>query len=241
MREVVFGGSRVGKDGIRPDLAKIAAVAEWLVPKNLLDLMRFLGLTGYFRSLIKNYAQIAAPLTDLLRNLDSPPLGAKTGRRKHRQFLRERCLSSFWEQKHTQAFLKLKQILVSEPVLHAPKFDGSPFIITSDGCKDGFGAVLAQRFSTQLPSGETVTNVHPIGFASKRTSPAEERYKPYLLEFAALKFAFDQFGTTVWGFPVEIKTDCIALRDTLLSDKLSLTHARWRDGILAYQLVDVRH
>jgi len=241
MQEVVFGGSRVGKNGIRPDLMKIAAVAEWPVPKNLLDLMRFLGLTGYFRSLIKNYARITAPLTDLLRNLDLPPPGAKTGRRKHRQFLRERHLDSFWEQRHTQAFLKLKQILVSEPVLHAPKFDGSPFIITSDGCKDGFGAVLAQRFATQLPSGETVTNVHPIGFASKRTSPAEERYKPYLLEFAALKFAFDQFGSTIWGFPIEVETDCIALRDTLLSDKLSLTHARWRDGILAYQVVDVRH
>jgi len=144
MQEVVFGGSRVGKNGIRPDLAKIAAVAEWPVPKNLLDLMRFLGLTGYFRSLIKNCACITAPLTDLLRNLDLPPPGAKTGQCKHRQFLHERCLNSFWEQKHTQVFLKLKQILVSEPVLHAPKFDGSPFIITSDGCKDGFGAVLMQ-------------------------------------------------------------------------------------------------
>ncbi|OJA09965.1 hypothetical protein AZE42_13537 [Rhizopogon vesiculosus] len=28
MHEVVFGGSRVGKNGIRPDLAKIAAVAD---------------------------------------------------------------------------------------------------------------------------------------------------------------------------------------------------------------------
>ncbi|OJA08311.1 hypothetical protein AZE42_13915, partial [Rhizopogon vesiculosus] len=152
MHKVVFGGSRVGKNGIRPDLAKIAVVAEWPVPKNLLDLMRFLGLTGYFRSLIKNYACITAPLTDLLRNLDLPPPGAKTGWRKHRQFLRERHLDSFWEQRHTQAFLKLKQILISEPVLHAPKFDGSPFIITSNGCKDGFGAVLAQWFATQLPS-----------------------------------------------------------------------------------------
>jgi hypothetical protein len=62
MQEVVFGGSRVGKNGIRPDLTKIAAVAEWPVPKNLLDLMRFLGLTGYFRSLIKNYARITAHL-----------------------------------------------------------------------------------------------------------------------------------------------------------------------------------
>jgi len=241
MKSVIFGGARVGQDGIRPDLAKIAVVAEWPVPQNLLELMRFLGLTGYFRSLIKDYARIAAPLTDMLRNLDKPPPSVKGGKRKYRQFLRDHRLETFWEQHHTRAFLKLKQILISEPVLRAPKFDGSPFIITSDGCKDRFGAVLAQRFSTQDHSGEMTTKVHPIAYASKRTSPTEEQYKPYLLEFAALKYAFDQFGGTIWGFPVEVETDCIALRDTLLNDKLSVVHARWRDGISAYQIIDVRH
>jgi len=241
MENVVFGGARVGQDGIRPDLAKIAVVAEWPVPQNLLELMCFLGLTGYFRSLIKDYARIAAPLTDMLRNLDKPPPSAKGGKRKYRQFLRDHRLETFWEQRHTHAFLKLKQILITEPVLHAPKFDGSPFIIISDRCKDGFGAVLAQRHSVQNHLGDTITKVHPIAFTSKRTSPTEERYKPYLLEFAALKYAFDQFGGTIWGFPVEIETDCIALRDTLLNDKLSVIHARWRDGITAYQITDVRH
>ena len=70
MQDIVFGGSRVGKDGIRPDIAKLEAVANWPMPQNLLDLMRFLGLTGYFRSLIQDYSRIAAPLTDLQRNLD---------------------------------------------------------------------------------------------------------------------------------------------------------------------------
>lgn len=241
MEEVVFGGSRVGQEGIKPDIAKIAAVADWPVPANLLELMRFLGLTGYFRALIKDYARLVLPLTDLLRNLDLPPPSAKGGKRKYRQYLRERSLDTFWEQRHTRTFLKLKQILVSEPILRAPKFDGTAFIIISDGCKDGFGAVLAQRITSQRPSGDTVTSIHPIGFASKRTSPAEEHYQPYLLEFAALKFAFDHFGSTVWGFPVEVETDCTALRDTLLSDKLPLVHARWREGILAYQIVAVRH
>jgi len=35
--------------------------------------------------------------------------------------------------------------------------------------------------------------------------------------------------------------DCQALHDILLSDKLSMTHARWRDGVLAHNIVDVRH
>jgi hypothetical protein len=62
-----------------------------------------------------------------------------------------------------------------------------------------------------------------------------------LLEFAALKFGLDKFTDMVWGFPVEIETDCQALRDVLLNDHMNIAHARWRDGILAHRIIDVRH
>ena len=98
-----------------------------------------------------------------------------------------------------------------------------------------------QKIKTTLPGGKDVTHLHPIGFVSKRTSSSEEKYKPFLLEFAALKYSFDKFSDVVYGYPVEVETDCQALRDILLSDKLSATHARWRDGVLAHNIVDVRH
>ena len=100
---------------------------------------------------------------------------------------------------------------------------------------------LTQRFEYTLPSGKVVQKTHPIAFASKRTSKTEEKYKPFLLEFAALKFGLDKFSDITWGFPIEVETDCQALRDHLLNDKLSATHAHWRDGILAHQIVDIRH
>jgi hypothetical protein len=101
--------------------------------------------------------------------------------------------------------------------------------------------MLAQRFIETRPGGRIVEKLHPIAYASKRTSPSEARYKPFLLEFAALKFALDKFDDIVWGFPIEIETDCQALRDVILSDDLNATHARWRDGIISHQIVDVRH
>jgi len=45
----------------------------------------------------------------------------------------------------------------------------------------------------------------------------------------------------IWGYPIEIETDCQALRDVLLSDKLNATHARWHDGVISHQIVDVWH
>ena len=87
--------------------------------------------------------------------------------------------------------------------------------------------MLAQKFTETRKGGKTVTKLHPIAYASKRTSPAEAKYKPFLLEFAALKFSLDKFDDIIWGSPVEIETDCQALRDVLLSEELNATHSRW--------------
>ena len=106
---------------------------------------------------------------------------------------------------------------------------------------DTFAGVLSQKITSILPGGKAVSRIHPIAFASKRTSPTEEKYKPFLLEFVALKYSFDKFSDIIHGYPVEIETDCQALRDVLMNDKLSATHARWRDSVLAHNITDVRH
>jgi hypothetical protein len=141
-------------------------------------------------------------------------------------------LDALWTQEHTNTFLDLKTVITSRPVLQAPKYDGSHFVITTDGCVEGFAAVLLQRIRTQTPAGKWVECLHPIGFASKRTSSTERKYKSYLLEFAALKFGLDKFSGIIWGFPIEIETDCSAMKDTLLNPNLNVAHARWREGIL---------
>ena len=238
MTSMVFAGATVGPNGVQPDLSKLTAIVNWKVPDDALALVGFLGLTGWFRDLIMGYAKKEQPLRDLLREVDMPEKCTKT---VYRRIMKNHKLKDRWNNDHTRAFLALKTAMTSEPVLKGPKWDGTPFIVTTDGCKDAFGAVLTQRFETVLPNGKVVKRLHPIAFASKRTSRAEEKYKPFLLEFAALKFGLDRFADTIWGFPVEIETDCQALRDHLINDKLSSTHARWREGILAHQIIDVRH
>lgn len=238
MTTMVFAGASVGPKGVQPDLGKLTAIVNWKVPEDALALVGFLGLTGWFRDLILGYAKKEQPLRDLLRKVDMPEKHTKS---IYRRVMANYKLKDHWTEEHTRAFIALKAAMTSEPVLKGPKWDGTPFIVTTDGCKDAFGAVLTQRFDTVLPSGKVVSRLHPIAFASKRTSKSEEKYKPFLLEFAALKFALDKFSDTIWGFPVEIETDCQALRDHLLNDKLSATHARWREGILAHQIIDVRH
>jgi hypothetical protein len=148
-------------------------------------------------------------------------------------------LNNLWAEQHTNAFLDLKAALVSKPILQAPRYNSSNFVVTSDGCTEGFTAVLSQRTCTQSPTGKWTECLHPIGFASKQTSVTEQNYKPFLLEFAALKFALDKFSDIIWGFPVEVETDCQALKDVLISNCLNAAHTRWKDGILAHNIIDV--
>jgi transposase InsO family protein len=238
MTEIVFAGATVGPKGVQPDLKKLTAIVNWKIPENATALAGFLGLTGWFRDLIIGYAKKEQPLRDLLRGIELPEKYTKT---VYRRIMANYSLKDKWKDIHTKAFLNLKAEMTAEPVLKGPKWDGTPFTITTDGSKDAFGAVLTQKLKYTLPSGKVVQRTHPLGFASKRTSKTEEKYKPFLLEFAALKFGLDKFADITWGFPIEVETDCQALRDHLMNDKLSATHARWRDGILAHQITDVRH
>ena len=235
MMEATFAGTTVGPNGVKP---KLTAIVEWPTPQDASHLEGFLGLSGYFRDLIKGYAKLEKPLRDILRSVETPK---GIGKHAYQCLMHNFKLDGIWNTEHDKTFVEIKKRLVSEPVLQAPRFDGTHFILTTDGSKDAFAGVLSQRITSVLSGGKKVTWLHPLGYASKRTSTAEEKYKPYLLEFAALKFSLDKFGDTIWGFPVKLKTDCQALHDVLLSDTLNATHARWRDGVLALHIVDVRH
>lgn len=47
---------------------KIKAIMDWKILKILNNLRGFIGITGYYHKFVKNYGQIAAPLTKLLKN-----------------------------------------------------------------------------------------------------------------------------------------------------------------------------
>lgn len=62
-----------------------------------------------------------------------------------------------------------------------------------------------------------------------------------MLEFAALKYSMDKFKSYVYGSPVELETDCQALRDCLLKGKMNSHHSQWMESILAHNIINVCH
>ncbi|WVY90954.1 hypothetical protein V8G54_036468 [Vigna mungo] len=102
------------------ETSKLEAINSWPQPTSLKQLRGFLGLTGYYRRFIRNYASMASPLTDLSKK------------------------NSFhWSELASQAFLLLKKAMTSAPVLAIPNFK-EPFILETDTPGSGIGAILSQ-------------------------------------------------------------------------------------------------
>jgi hypothetical protein len=119
--EVEYLGHLVGKDGIRVDPKKIEAMQDWPHPKTLKSLCGFLGLTGYYRKFVKNYGNIATPLTALLKK------------------------NSFtWNPAAAQDFQTLKMAMCTTPVLALPNFTKT-FVLECDAPRKGIGIVLMQE------------------------------------------------------------------------------------------------
>ncbi|GBM84014.1 hypothetical protein AVEN_110144-1 [Araneus ventricosus] len=90
--------------------------------KRLSRVQRFLGITGYFRKFIQNYALVAKPLSDL--------------RRENTEF--------YFGPEQKSAFETLKQKLSGNPVLHIFK-QGAKLELHTDASKFGYGAILFQQ------------------------------------------------------------------------------------------------
>uniref|UniRef100_A0A034VAM6 RNA-directed DNA polymerase n=2 Tax=Endopterygota TaxID=33392 RepID=A0A034VAM6_BACDO len=120
--KISFLGHEIHNGSVWPGRDKIKAVRNFVVPKNIRGVQAFLGLTGYFRKFVQNYAIIARPLTQLLKKEAEFQIGPS----------------------QQQAILNLKSALTQEPVLKIFKQNGKTQLHV-DASKYGFGATLVQE------------------------------------------------------------------------------------------------
>ena len=144
--EVEFLGHKVSCNRIAMNEDKLMKIQDAAPPKTKTQVRSFLGLTGYYRKFVNNYAHITAPLTDLV----------KKGRPNKVE----------WMEPQQKAFNELKQALGNAPILRVPDFQ-RPFIVRSDASNEGFGAMLLQEFEDGLS---------PIAYASRKLKKNERNY-----------------------------------------------------------------
>ena len=57
----------MGKGKVKPVEAKVEAISDFPVPSGKRQLMRFLGMAGYYRKFCNNFSIITEPLTNLAK------------------------------------------------------------------------------------------------------------------------------------------------------------------------------
>ncbi|GFX88725.1 retrovirus-related Pol polyprotein from transposon 17.6 [Trichonephila clavipes] len=123
-----------------------------------------------------------------------------------------------FEQPQMEAFEKLKKLLTESPVLSIFQ-QGRTTELHTDASQQGYGAVLLQ----EAEDGK----LHPVQYMSQKTTPAEEKYSSYELEFLAVVNALKKFRTYLLGNHFKIITDCSAFQKTMDKKDLVTRVARW--------------
>ncbi len=184
-KEVSYLGFTLTPEGIKPGKNKLKAIETAKIPADVKTIRSFLGLCNFFRTHIKNFTIVAAPLFKLTRK-DS---GYKGGP------LPEEAMA---------AFITLWKQLISEPVMAFPRLDRQYALITdaATGTAEtpgGLGAILTQV--------DKDGKFYAISFASRQLKDHEKNYSPFLLEAATAIWGMDHFNEYLKGKKFILYTD----------------------------------
>ena len=223
---ILFLGHMLSKDGILPNPEKVSKVRDWPVPKMAKEVYSFLRLASYYRRFIPKFVKWAKanPLHDLIC-----PIATK---KKHAG-MRLQPLSSDippfkWDSQHQESFDRLKDALISSPILAYPNYN-KPFMLETDASLKGLGAVLTQE--------DDDGNFHVISYAShmlKLYERSMRKYSSAKLELLALKWAIcDKFRDYLIGSWFTMLTDNNPLTYVRTSH-LGAAQIRWLSDLMLF-------
>ncbi|QRW03187.1 Retrotransposable element Tf2 protein [Ceratobasidium sp. AG-Ba] len=121
VEEIDYLGLIVSPEGIRVDPAKVVKAIDWSVPSKVVQVQEFVGFCNFYRTFIRDYSHIAAPLFNLTR-------------KNHPWEWTDECAT---------AFERLKEALRSAPVLIIPDIS-KQFFLECDASDFATGAILSQ-------------------------------------------------------------------------------------------------
>lgn len=125
-KKLKYLGHIIDESGVAMDKSRIDAIENFATPTTVKEVQRLIGMAGWYRRFICDFARITAPITELIK--------------KNVKFE--------WTEERERAFRSLIKALTSAPVLAAPNYT-LPFEIQVDASQMGCGAVLIQKEGDQ--------------------------------------------------------------------------------------------
>ena len=166
VQEGIVLGHRISARGIEVDKPKIEAIEKLPPPSSVKGIRSFLGHAGFYRRFIKDFSQIAKPLSNLL--VQGIPFEFDS-----------QCL---------HAFTVLKDKLISASIFVAPDWS-FPFELMCDASDYAIGAVLGQKrekiFQVIYYASRTLNDAQ-LNYATTEKELlaivfAFDKFRPYLI------------------------------------------------------------
>lgn len=210
-KTIRYLGHIVGSGRHAPDPAKLAAISGLKAPVTKKELRSVLGLCGYYRSYVSNYAEVARPLTEL------------TGKRIPNRIP--------WTEAAENAFRALKAALCEAVALATPD-PSRPYLLHTDAFAFAAGACLSQHAEDG--------SEQPIAFASHKFSPTQTRWSTIEREAFAVIWGLKKFDFWLLGAHVTVVSDHNPLAFLTLTTPPGAKLMRWALALQRYNVV-VQH
>lgn len=180
VKELNFLGFHVSTAGIRPLPEKVQAIVEMSRPDRVDQLRRFLGMVNFYRKHIPLAVRSQSVLSSYLHNT----------KKKDKSLIA-------WTAEAEAAFEDCKQQLKDAVTLSYPMLD-VPLSLMTDASDTCIGAVLQQQVKGIW---------RPLGYFSKKLTPAQSRYSTYDRELLAIFAGVRHFRRMFEGRQLTIYTD----------------------------------
>ncbi|KAK3093847.1 hypothetical protein FSP39_020940 [Pinctada imbricata] len=199
--EIIYLGHRVTKDGLSPPPERIEAIKNYPIPTSAKQLRSFLGLMGWFRKYIPQFASVADPL----------------------YFLLKKDVKFRWTEEHQHSFDTLRDLLVNSPILAYPQFD-LQFRLGVDTSSRGIGFMLYQL---QPSEHDDSNQMRVIRFGSKGLSKWQRSYGPTKLELLGMTYAVLECASYLRGSHFVVECDHQALKPLFQKKLKGAIYERW--------------
>lgn len=194
---VEFLGHLITREGLRPAEDKVGLIRAWPLPTTSTELRGFLGLCNFVRRYIPQYAELTAPLFDLLAR----PVGSALTLTKSDR----------------KAIEALKQAVQSAATIRIPD-QSRPLAIAADASGVASGAVLLQHDGAQW---------QPCAFTGHKFTQSERNWPIGDRELFACLHGLRTWGHYLRGREVRVFTDHAPLLSFFSGSELKPRHARW--------------
>ncbi|CAF4557855.1 unnamed protein product, partial [Rotaria magnacalcarata] len=128
-QQIDYVSHTISEQGVKSNNEKIQAIINLREPSTLVEANKFLGTISWYRKFIPRFAYVDAPIHKII-NL------TKANRNKFS-----------WGAPQKEAFLQLKQLLITSPLFLDYPDENHPVILTTDASKVGVGGTLQQHIN----------------------------------------------------------------------------------------------